>query len=123
MPYLGAVVNPLYQPAMRQISGITNASQATITTTFDHQYTLGAIVRIVIPNGYGMTQINNQTGTILALTSNTFVIDIDTSQYDPFNVPALSGQFPQVIPSGEIAQTFQAATHNTLRPPNTPPFS
>lgn len=123
MPYSGAVQDPLFLPAMRQIASITKAQQAVITTTFDHQYTVGAIVRIIVPEGYGMPQINNQTGIILSVTPDTFVIDIDTSQYDVFADTMTSDQIPQVVPSGEIAQTFAAATHNTRTPPNLPPVT
>ena len=114
----GAVQDPLYQPAMRQISNITQAEQATVTTTFDHQYIVGEIVRLVVPIDYGMQQVNGQTGTIISVTDDTFVIDINTSLYDAFVNSLTSLQYPQVIPIGEVSETLLAATHNTLRPPS-----
>ena len=38
---------PVFQPAMRVISSITNGFPAVVTTTFDHQYISGTVMRLV----------------------------------------------------------------------------
>jgi len=82
-----AEANPVFQRAMRVISSITNANPAVVTTTFDHQYLTGLIVRLNIPKGYGMSQANQLYGPITVTGSTTFTIDIDSTLFDTFIVP------------------------------------
>jgi len=82
-----ADANPVFQRAMRIISTITNANPAVVTTTFDHQYLTGLIVRLNIPRGYGMTQANRLYGPIVVTGATTFTVDIDTTNFDTFIVP------------------------------------
>ena len=58
---------PVYQPAMRIVTAITNANPAVITTSFAHQYDTGLIVRFVIPLGFGMYELNQKQGTIIVI--------------------------------------------------------
>lgn len=109
---------PVYQPAMRVIASITNALQATVTTTVNHQYIVGTIVRFEIPLLLGMQQLNQQIGTIQSIpTPTTFIINIDTLNYDKFVLPS---SFPppyqdaQVVPVGEINDILTAAVQNVL---------
>ena len=108
---------PVYQPAMRVIANITNASPAVVTTTINHQYLTGTIVRLIVPKGFGMVQANQLVGTILVLTPTTFAIDINTTNFDAFTLPS---SFPpgyndaQVIPIGEENALLAAATNNVL---------
>ena len=79
------VVNqPTFQRAMRVISNITRANPAVVTTTTDHQYIDGMIMRINVPKGFGMQQVNQLQGEITRLSDTTFSIDIDTTNMDPF---------------------------------------
>jgi len=75
---------PIFQRAMRVISTITQANPAVITTTTNHQYISGMIVRLNIPKGFGMQQVNQKQGEITVLSDTTFSIDIDTTLMDPF---------------------------------------
>ena len=112
-----AIASPTYQPAMRIISAFTNANPASITTSFDHDYITGTIVRIIIPPGHGMLQANNLVGTITVTGTTTFTIDIDTKDFDTFVIPGgfpNSYQHPQVVPIGEINSILTAATMNVL---------
>ena len=80
--------DPQFQPAMRIISAITQASNAEVTTTFDHDYSSGLIVRFYIPSWYGMPQIDKLKGMITVTGTDTFTVDIDTRKFDAFSVPA-----------------------------------
>lgn len=111
---------PIYQPALKLISSITQGYPTTITTTLPHQYTNGQIVRIFLPQtggttlvngvllkGFGMSQINNLVGTITNTNVPTvFTINIDSSNFDPFVIPpnqdppVAQAQYAQVIPGG-----------------------
>jgi len=108
---------PVYQPAMRIISNITNGFPAVVTTTINHQYLDGTIVRLMVPLGFGMTQANQLTGSIIVLTNTTFSVDIDTTFFDVFILPSsfpLDYNNAQVIPIGEDNDTLKAATNNVL---------
>ena len=107
--------SPTFQPAMRLIQSITKANPALVTTTFDHDYITGEIVRLVIPSEYGMIQADQKIGTITVTSSTMFSIDIDTTSYDEFVDPGVSvEQCAQVIPVGEINSTLRAAVKNVL---------
>jgi len=116
-PYF-AFKKPIFQPAMRLISAITNANPAVVTTTFNHLYISGTIVRLDIPFACGMQQANQLTGAILVLSPTTFSISIDTTLMDAFSIPVgLSYQIntaAQVVPIGEINDILTAAVQNTL---------
>jgi len=116
MPIL-ASARPTYQPAMRIVTAITNAYPAQVTTSFDHNYIDGTIVRLHIPDGFGMLQANNLYGIIAVTSPTTFTVTIDTTQFDVFAAPV---QFPQsqqsakVVPIGEINSQLTAAVRNVL---------
>lgn len=112
---------PVYQPAMRVIANITNSFPVTITTTFNHQYVNGLIIRIDIPPALGMQQLNQQFGPITVTGNTTFTLPIDTTNYDQFFLPtANSGyQDAQSVPIGEVAGMISAATKNVLPYPAT----
>ena len=108
---------PVFQKAMRIISAITNGNPAAITTTFNHQYITGQIVRLNIPAGYGMVQANQLYGPIVVTSPTTFNIAVDTTTFDAFAVPAtfpFNRQSAQVTPIGEVSSILQAATQNVL---------
>lgn len=112
-----ATESPTFQLAMRIVNNITQANPAVVTTSFDHDYVTGAIVRLYVPLGYGMVQANEKKGAITVLTPTTFEINLDTTQFDPFAAPSSSPedkQFSQVVPVGEINSILTAATQNVL---------
>ena len=74
-------------------------------------------MRVIVPFGFGMTQINNLTGTITVTGETTLSIDIDTLSFDVFAAPSpLPTAFTcsQIIPVGEISSTLAGATKNVL---------
>jgi len=112
-----ATVSPTFQPAMRIIAGITNASPAVVTTSFDHNYITGLIVRLYIPLGYGISQLDKYEGPITVLSDTTFSLDVDSTEFDTYTTPSafpLDRQYAQVVPTGEINSTLAAATDNVL---------
>jgi len=105
---------PVFQPAMRIITSITNANLAVVTTSFNNSYKTGTIVRFDIPVSFGMQQLNQQTAPITVLTPTTFSVPINTTGYDPFSVPAGNEQYAQVVPIGEVSEILTAAVQNVL---------
>ncbi len=108
---------PVYQPAMRIISTITNANPAVVTTTFAHQYRSGLVVRLNIPPGFGMQEANQKIGEIVVLSDTTFSIDIDTTLFSAYAAAAsypFSYQSAQVTPVAENNSLLNSATFNRL---------
>jgi hypothetical protein len=105
---------PVFKPSMRIITNITNGNPSTITTSFAHGYSTGLVVRLIIPLGYGMEQVNHMFSDITVVDTLNFTIDLDTTLFQPFVTPDNPTQYPQVVPIGEINDTVYLATKNVL---------
>jgi hypothetical protein len=121
MPYYGAIQNPSYLPAVRDVIAITNAFPASVTTSFDHNYLSGLIVRMIVPGEYGMFQINKIKGSITVTSPTTFTIPINTTNFDTFVVPTEQPQQPlgnvaQAVPVGEDSDQLDQSFVNVLTP-------
>ena len=109
--------SPTYQPAMRVIAAMTQTNPIQITTTIDHDYISGIVVRLDIPPHFGMQQANQQTGAITVTGNTTFTMDINALSFDAFVLPTSfppAYQDAQVVPIGEVNETLRAATQNVL---------
>lgn len=99
-----------------------NATASVVSTTVDpsQYYAVGMKVRFSVPSGFGMTQMDGLTGTIIALnaaaTTNTaaynMVVDIDSSAFTAFVFPAsalspTAPLFATVSPAGASTQQNQ----------------
>jgi len=114
-----AIQNPVYQPAMRLISSISNGLPAVVTTTFNHNYISGTIVRLDIPPADGMRPLDGQLFPITVTGNTTFTIPVDTTNLGAFSIPMVPyyiNTAAQVVPVGEISSTLAAATVNVLNP-------
>lgn len=113
-----AVRYPVYGPAMRLIASITNASAPVVTTTFDHSYVTGTIVRFDLPPAVGMQQLNQKTFPITVTGSDTFTIPIDTTTFQAFAIPMSSSPFidvcAQCVPIGSENDTLEPAVKNII---------
>lgn len=108
---------PVFKPSMRVVTNITNGFPAVVTTSFDHGYGDGLIIRIVMPLGYGMQEINGLFGSIVVTGATTYEISIDTTYFSAFSSPVTSPenyQYCQCIPIGEVNSTLYQATENQL---------
>jgi len=109
---------PIFQPAMRVISAITQSNPAIVTTTIDHLYNTGTIVRLDVPKNAGMQQINQLFAPISVLSPTTFAIDIDSALYDtfvqPVGAPPPSYQVAMCVPIGSENYTLVPAVKNVL---------
>jgi hypothetical protein len=105
--------DPAFYPARRFITKITQAVNAVVTMSVTHGFTVGQLVRILVPPEFGMTQMNGQLATITAVTTgatNTITLNINSSGFTAFAFPtsaqAAAGiNFAQVVPVGEAATT------------------
>lgn len=120
-PTFQALTNPPYKPAMRLVTGISNANPALVTTNIPHLYTSGIIARLYVPSDFGMYQADQLFAPITVINTTQFTIAIDTSTFDVFNNPGTNLQkTAMVVPIGEITADFDAPKNNTL--PNATPI-
>lgn len=80
-----AIENPTYEPAMRIISSITRTNPVMVTTSFNHGYSTGLTVRLLVPDGYGMSEINGLYSPITVTSNTTFTMEIDSRSFTPFD--------------------------------------
>lgn len=113
----GAERFPTFNPALATITLVSRAESAVVRTAFPHTFRVGDYVKFIIPREYGMTQLNNISGLIVATSEvlpDFFRVNVDTAQFDAFVVPMVPLQSAQVIPTGEVATTFYGAFRNVL---------
>lgn len=99
-----------FYPKARSIVAITQAAQAVVTLSVTHRYVAGEQVRMTVPVGWGMTQMNGLVATIVAVntTTNTITLDVNSTGFTAFAFPTSAVtdtgvSFPQVCPIGEKA--------------------
>ena len=91
-----------YQPSQFFISAISLGVITTITTTANMNYVLGQQVRLLIPNGFGSRQLNEQTGFVTDIPApNEVTLDLNSQNADLFfNNPALATK-AQILAIGD----------------------
>lgn len=105
-------------PNLKYIQNITQSIQALVTFTEDHDYTLGEWISFRVPPPNGMIQLNNQKALIVALTSDTVTIDVDSLQFYPFifttnqQIPCVAVPAGSGIPPGTATVTLEDAFDN-----------
>lgn len=97
--------NPIFYPRNRYIINITNAASAVVTMSVTHGLTIGQEVRFVVPDIWGMSEMDGLQGTVTAIntTNNTITVDIDSTSFTAFDIPAAADvpfTWAQVVPLG-----------------------
>jgi len=107
--------DPYFYPDTRYITKISQATQAIVTLSVNHGYTVGQSIRFIIPTvtaaAFGMTELDGVEATIVAIDqadvdgiTNTITVDVDTTGFTAFAFPLTTspGFTPaQVVPIGE----------------------
>jgi hypothetical protein len=123
MPTLGALRYPTFNPSMATLAAVQQAVSPVVVTSFPNTFIQGQYVSFVIPQEYGMVQLNGLTGLITNIVSATgFQINIDTSRFDAFVTPAVPTQSAQAIPAGQLATQFYGTNVNILYNTEYPPY-
>lgn len=88
-----------FVPKRRSVTNVTNALNAVVTTSEDHGYSTGQIVRMIVPKAYGMSLSYIQT-PIEVLSPTSFQTNINTSNQLTFVTPIFPPAFTpaQVVP-------------------------
>jgi len=98
-------INPqYYKPGDFNISSIVNGMTTLVTTTVNHNYVVGQLVRLIIPEIYGGQQFNEQTANVISVpASNQILIALDSSFFNLFIAHPSSGTTqPQVVAVGDL---------------------
>lgn len=109
------------------IQSVTNTNPMIVTTTQNHGYTAGIMVRFNIPGMFGMVQLNAVEAQVLSITNNTLTVNVDSSNFalfaypsplpqaytPPVVIPDASGSYlpPPPLPYGDQT-SFQGAVFN-----------
>lgn len=97
----------VFYPKKAYINAITNAQEAVVTFTENHDYLVGEIVSFRVSKSFGMVEIQNRKAKILSKTSDTITVDIDSTTWTPFNYSLIntSGTSPPLcvpVASGSV---------------------
>lgn len=114
-------VPALYYPESAQIAFVSQANSAVVTTTTNTSLTVGQQVRVLVPSRFGMTQANNQTAIISAVSGNQVtlggLVSLNSSAFTAFSWPT-AAQVPftpaYLVPigSGPSPQPGPPITYN-----------
>lgn len=74
-------------PVLDYIASITNAQTAVVTFEEAHDFTNGEIISFRVSQPYGMVEMNNRQGRVLARDTLTVTVDIDTTGFNAFTIP------------------------------------
>ena len=99
----------IFYPRTRVISKITLGVTTVIAMTVNHDFAVGDIVRVVVPDQFGTKEINNVAATITAITDGTITVDYDSTGFTAFAFPLTDDaipQYAQIVP-------MSTATSNT----------
>lgn len=105
----------VFSPYISYIVAMTLGATTTVVTSYNHGLVAGMSVRLFIPSPWGAVQISGQQGQVLSVTDAwTFVVNINSSAASAFAFPttaqaAAGVSWPQVIPFGDQAASFDAA--------------
>lgn len=129
--------NPYFYPPTRIITKISpriaNATQAVVTLSVTHAFTVGQTIRFVVPTvtaaAFGMPQLNGVQANIIDVgeadadgKTNTITVDVDVSGFGTFAWPLTTNPAftpAQVVPVGENS----AISYGFSNPANIPNFA
>lgn len=100
-----------FTPQLQYIDGITLGQITTVHYVSPHDYIVGEIISFRVSPPFGTSELNNKQATIIAITSQTVDVPIDSTTWTPFvypvtgkvtppySVPSASGITPGSYPS------------------------
>ena len=99
---LGLFNSGTYTPFACDVTAVTTGETTTITTSQDHSFVVGNLVQFFIPSQWGMTQLDQRKGLVLAVPSATEIeVEIDSREFSSFTTPASPTQPAQVLSAGD----------------------
>jgi hypothetical protein len=113
-----------YSPRMFIITAIALGTTTIVTTSVYLDYKIGNQCRLIIPNGYGSTKLNEVSGIVISIpASNQVELDIDSRNVDPFTTaPSMQRNLPFILAIGDL-NSGVINTNGNMRVRNTIPGS
>ena len=103
----------LFTPSYRNISNISQAASAVVTTLVDHDFKVGQLIKFKTNAEYGMTQIDGLTGAVTAISTNTFTVNINSTGFTAFKFPVYTRvpfELAIAIPVGDAKSSVNQLT-------------
>lgn len=101
-----------FTPSRVAISAISQANPCVVTTSSNHNLLTGQVVRLHVPQNFGMVELNNVQASITVLSNTTFSlqvtqvppgIDINSTNFTSFTTPSKPGKTAEILPMGSWA--------------------
>lgn len=104
-----AIQPQYFQPSRFAISNITLGMTTLVFSLSTLNFVVGQLVRLIIPQGYGTIQLNNQEAYVISIISTTEVeLDIDSRFFNPYiAAPVLT------LPNTSVAQIMAIGDINS----------
>jgi hypothetical protein len=123
-----------FNPDRSPIQDITQSNPGIVMTSIPHGLITGQIVRIHVPKSYGMVELNNDSVSVTVISPTIFsmqytqvpvAVNVNTTFYTPFTIPAVSRFTAEVLPIGAgptpvLEPFFNARNGLCVSSPNDP---
>ena len=114
-----------FTPVRMPITNITQSMPCVVTVGVDHNMTTGQVVRLHVPQGFGMVELNQKLVSITILSSTSFSLQysqvppaapVNSTGFTPFVALPISRFTAEVLPVGSgptpVTNTDWQATNN-----------
>jgi hypothetical protein len=120
-PYSNPPIEPQYfQPSNFFISAISLGIRTVVTTSVNHNYVIGQLVRLIIPPSYGARQLNEQLSYVVDIPAlNQVALDVNSFNDDAFINSGLATP-AQINAVGDINNGIISATGRSVPTTNIP---
>ncbi len=115
--YNNPPINPQYfQPSRFVISALTLGATTTVTTSVNHNYVIGQLVRLLIQPTYGAYPLNEQVGYVIQIpASNQVVITLNSVGANQFiSSPTYGPTEPQIVAIGDVNTGIISSTGRSV---------
>lgn len=102
------------EPRFLYVTKVTQATQAVVTVSEKHNYVVGQKVEFLIPQSFGMVQLNNyylpqnKPPVITAVTDYTMTLNVNSTNFTAFAFPASTAS-----PTAQLFATVTSAGQST----------
>ncbi len=98
-----------FQPSVFDISSITPGQSTLITTSEDHNFVIGQLIRLIIPALFGAYQLNNVQGYVTSIpTDSSVVVQINSVFTDAFVASPYTATITNIVVSTASSVTVTA---------------
>lgn len=103
-------------PSTSIVTAITQATQAVVTTSVAHDYVVGQLLHLSVPSSFGMTEADQLTAKVVAVTDYSLTLDLDTTSFTAFAFPA-SADIPSTRLFATVAPAGQKNSYDVTNVP------